>query len=90
MPPWLEALFYVAATLGCGTFLTWLMFRLESLSGSVQSVATSLHQVTSSVVRLREHEHNQNNTLHALTLINDQHADDLGAIRRSLGIPRDA
>jgi len=45
--------------------------------------------LTRSIVKLRAHEHRQNNVLTALVLQSDQHADDLGAIRRVLGIPRD-
>lgn len=38
--------------------------------------------------KLRAHEHRQNNAMAVLTLLNEQHADDLAEIRHALRIPR--
>lgn len=45
--------------------------------------------LTASILKLRAHEHRQNNTQHLLVLAADDARADLTAIRRALGIPRD-
>lgn len=62
----LEALFYVLAVLGCGSFFAWL---------------------TRSVLRLRAHEHKQNNALQHLIFKAESTEEHLVAIRRHLRVP---
>ena len=71
---WLEIVFYVCATVGCGTFFTWLVRRIDTVSASLG--------------RLRQHEHHQNNVLTQIGLLTEQTAEDVGVIRQALGVPR--
>ncbi len=45
--------------------------------------------LTRSVLKLRAHEHRQNNAQHILVLASAEVHEDLTAIRQALGIPRD-
>lgn len=71
---WLEIVFYVCATVGCGTFFTWLVRRIDTVSASLG--------------KLRAHEHSQNNVLQRLGLQMGEVAEDVGVIRQVLGVPR--
>ncbi len=71
---WWELALYAGLTLGLGAFFAWLTRRVVDVSASM--------------VKLRQHEHAQNNALHQLSLSSEQCCEDLRVIRDKLGIPR--